>query len=158
MNHPEIADERTTLTFRNKPRLLGHRAEIVVPVDVVAPPRWEGNCGATGAEDGEGQDEEHRQTGSVPGASDQVRVVLEDARAVVAEVELGEESSDDLAEDDASLRLVVWDVAGVLDELREVDLRESEAFDLGDKLRALKVNKGKEEFGYRQGGKEDALT
>lgn len=43
-------------------------------------------------------------------------------RSVVAEVELHEEAGEDPAEEDAGLGLVVWDVAGELQELRHVDL------------------------------------
>lgn len=80
------------------------------------------------------QDEQHRESGTVKGASDQVRIVLEDARPVVPQVELDEEAREDLAEDDACLRLVVRDVAGELYELREVDVGDVEAADFGDEL------------------------
>lgn len=114
--------------------LLRHRAPVVIPIGVVAPPRRERDGRAAGAEDGEGEDEEHRETGAVPGARDEVRVVLEQARAVVPEVELDEEAGDELAEDDAGLAGVVGDVAGVLDQLGHVDLVEGEALDLGEEL------------------------
>lgn len=105
-------------------------------VDIpVAPPRRERHDGTTGPKHGEGQDEEHRQAGAVKGAGDQIRVVLEELGAVVAQIKLDEEAADDLAEDDARLRRVVGDVARVLNELREVDLVQAETADLGDELR-----------------------
>lgn len=61
---------------------------------------------------------------------------------VVPQVELLEETADQLAEDDAGLGGVVGDVAGVLDELREVDLVEGEAVDLGLDLVGTRVSKG----------------
>jgi len=42
---------------------------------------------------------------------------------------LHEQASEELGEDYASLGLVVWDVAGVLEELREVDFIEVEVAD-----------------------------
>ena len=114
--------------------LLPNGAKIVVAIHVVTPPRREGMRAAAGAEDGKGQDEEDRQAGAVEGAGDEVRVVPEDSGAVVAEVELDEEATDELAEDDAGLALVVGDVAGVLDELRHVDVGDVEVSDLGDEL------------------------
>lgn len=116
------------------PRLLGHRTPVIIPIDVVAPPRWEWYRGATRAKDGEGEDEEDRETGAVPGTRDQVRVVLEDARAVVAEVELDKEAGNELAEYDAGLACVVGNIASVLKQLGHVDLVEREAFDLGHEL------------------------
>lgn len=121
------------------PGLLGHRAPVIIPIDVVAPPRRERDGGTARAKDGEGEDEEHRETGAVPGARDQVRVVLEYARAVVTEVELDEEAGDELAEDDAGLACVVGNVAGVLNQLGHVDLVEREALDLGDELEGVKT-------------------
>ena len=61
---------------------------------------------------------------------------------VVSKVELLEEPSNKLAEDDASLGRVVRDIAGVLDKLGKVDLVEREASNLGDDLRALRVSRG----------------
>jgi hypothetical protein len=124
----------------NKLRLVGLGTKIVVTIDVVAPPWGKGNRRTTSAEDGKGQDEEYQETGTIKSAGDQVRVVLEDARAVVAEVELDEEPGSNLVEDDASLGLVVRDIPGVLDKLGEVEIREWEASNLRDKLRALRVS------------------
>jgi hypothetical protein len=123
----------------NEQRLVSCRAKVVVTIHIVAPPGGEVHSRTAGTEDGEGQNEQHRETGTIKGASDQVRVVLEDSGSVVPEIELNEEPSNDLAEDDTGLRLVVRDVAGVLDELGHVDLIEAETLDLGDKLRALGV-------------------
>src|SRR3569833_634216 len=109
-------------------------AEIVVAVGVVAPPRREGDGRAASAEDGEGEDEEGREAGAVESAGDEVRVVLEDAGAVVAEIVLDEETRDDPAENDAGLGLIVRDISCVLDKLGHVDLVEREASDLGNEL------------------------
>ena len=46
---------------------------------------------------------------------------------VFTQVELREETSDDPGQDDASLRLVVGDVARVLNELGQVDGRDGDA-------------------------------
>lgn len=73
---------------------------------------------------------------------------------VVSKVELLEEPSNKLAEDDASLGRVVRDVAGVLNKLGEVDLVEREASNLGDDLRALRVSRGKGKVRYYQRGEE----
>jgi hypothetical protein len=127
------------------------RAEIVVAIDVVAPPCRERFRRSTGTEDRKGQDEEYRETGTIPCAGDQVSVVAEDAGVVVSKVELLEEPGNKLAEDDASLGRVVRDVAGVLNKLGEVDLVEREASNLGDDLRALRVSRGKCKVYYQRG-------
>jgi len=118
------------------PSFLGisRRTEIIIAVNIVAPPGGKRNSRPASAEHGKGQDEQRRQTGTVKSTGHKVRVVLEDARSVVSEVELDEKSRKDLAEDDASLRLVVWDVSGVLDELGHANLCEREALDFGYKL------------------------
>lgn len=126
--------------FTATDRLLGHRAKVVVTVDVVAPPRGEWYRRTSSTEDGKGQDKENRETSTVKGASDQVRVILEDAWAIVAEVELDEESGKNLAEDDASLRRIIRDITGVLDKLGEVEIRKRKASNPGDKLRAPRVS------------------
>lgn len=84
--------------------LLGTGAMVVVPIGVVTPPSWEGNRGTASTENRKRQDEENAQTGSVECTGDQVRVVLEDTGAVVSEVELDEKATDELAENNASLR------------------------------------------------------
>lgn len=101
---------------------------------MVTPPRGERSRRATGSEDCKRKNKENRQTSSIKGTGDQVRVVLEDARAVVSEVVLGEETRGKLTPDNAGLGLVVWDIAGVLDELRQVDVAKVKAANLGDKL------------------------
>lgn len=113
---------------------LSHRTVIIIAIGIIAPPRRERPRRPAGAEDGERQDEEHRQACAVPGARDEVHVVLEYARVVVAQPPLGREAGDDPAEDDARLARVVGDEACVLDVLGEVDLVQGEAFDLGDDL------------------------
>ena len=114
-------DRRENIRSNNLP-LVGHRTKIIVTIDVVAPPRGKGNSRTTSTKDRKRQDEECHETSTVECPSNQVRVVFEDAWAVVSEVKLGEESSNDLTEDDASLGLVVWNVAGVLNKLWQVDL------------------------------------
>lgn len=68
------------------------------------------------------QDEQRQQASTVHSASDQVRVVLEDARFVVAQVELRVEASNQLTEDNTRLRLIVWNVSSIEEQLRHVDL------------------------------------
>jgi hypothetical protein len=129
--------------------LLSRRAEIVVTIDVVAPPRGKGNRLTTGTEDSKGQDKKDRKTGAVKSGRNQVRVVLEDARAVVAEIELNEKTGKNLAEDDAGLRLVVGNISGELYKLGEVEIREREASNFGDKLRrALRISRARNEVRY----------
>lgn len=84
--------------------LLCHRAKVVVAIDIVAPPRWKGNRRTTGTKDGKGEDKEHCETGTIKCTSNQVRVVLEDSWAIVAEVELNVKPGNNLAENYASLR------------------------------------------------------
>jgi len=127
----------------NKLHLVRRGAKIQVTIGVVSPPCGEGNRRTTSPEDRKGQDEEYCETGTIKSAGDQVHVVLEDARAVVSEVELSEEPDNSPAEEDASLGLVVRNIAGVLDELGEIDLCQREASNLGNKLRALGVSRSK---------------
>ncbi len=117
-------------------------AEIVVAINIIAPPWREGHSSTSRAEDCKGQDEECRETGTIESAGNEIRIVLENARPVVSEIELDEESSNDLAKDDASLGLVIWDVAGVLDELGHVDLVERKALDFRDKLDVVRIKFG----------------
>lgn len=107
---------------------------VIVASNVVPPPLRERDCRASCTEDSKGQDEQASQTSAVKRASNEVRVVLEDARSVVAEVELRVETNNGPAEKDACLRLVVWNVTSVLDELREVNLVEREPADPGNEL------------------------
>lgn len=81
---------------------------------MIPPPRRKRPRRTPGAKHGKRKNEEGQETGSVKGARHQVRVVLEDAGAVVSEIELREESRDELAEDDAGLTRVVGDIAGEL--------------------------------------------
>lgn len=114
--------------------LLRYRAEVVVPISIVPPPSRERLRRATSSEDGKRQDEEHREAGTVEGAGDQVRVVLEYARAVVPKVKLGVKPGNDLTEDDTGLARVVGYVTRVLDELREVELVCRDSSNAGDEL------------------------
>lgn len=74
--------------------LLGHRTHIIIPVCIVPPPRGKGFTRSTGTKDSKGQDEERQKTGTIKSPGNEVAVVLEDARAVVAQVELGVEAGD----------------------------------------------------------------
>lgn len=107
---------------------------IVVTIGIVTPPCREGDRGATGAEHRKRQDEEDSKTSSVECTSDKVRVIFEDARTVVAEVELDEETTNQRAEEYASLRRIVRNIARILDELGQVNLVQGVTADLGDKL------------------------
>lgn len=125
------------------PTLLRYGTVIIVPIGVISPPGRERMSRATGAKDSEGEDEENGETGSIKSTSHQVRVVLEDAWAIVSEVELDKEARDQLTEDNASLALVVGDVASKLDKLGQVDVCDIEVLDLGVEL-------GHVSFGSRQ--------
>lgn len=98
---------------------------IQVTLRIVTPPVREGVRLATSSKDSERQDEQHSETGTVESTRDKVHVVLEDAGLVVTEVVLAVETGDDPAENDAGLRLVVWDETSVLQELGHVDLFEA---------------------------------
>jgi hypothetical protein len=87
--------------------------------------------GNTCTEDRKGQDEECCQTSAIESAGYQVRIVLEDAWAVVSEIELGDEPRNKLALDDASLGLVVRYVASKLDELSYIDTPKRETPNIG---------------------------
>jgi hypothetical protein len=102
--------------------IVASRAKIVVPINIIAPPVGHRDLRTTGTEDRKRQDEKDCETGSVPSPGDQVHVVLEDARFPVPKVELAEEPGKNLAEDDASLGLVVWNITGELNKLGHVDL------------------------------------
>ena len=56
---------------------------------------------------------------------------------------MDEKFGNNLAEDDTCLRRVVGDVAGVLDKLGKVEIRERETSNFGDKLRASRVSTAK---------------
>jgi hypothetical protein len=96
---------------------------------------WERFSRSTSTKDCKRQDKQRRETSTIEGTGDQVRVIFEEARFLVSEEILDEEASAQLTQDDAGLRLVVWDVAGELEELGQVDLVESEALDFGIELR-----------------------
>lgn len=108
---------------------------VVVASHVVAPPLREGLGRSTGAEDSKGKNEQARETCAIEGTGDEVRVVLEDTRSIVAQVELRVEPDNDPAEQDARLGLVVWKIARILDELREIDLVDGKFANLGNELR-----------------------
>ena len=111
------------------------RTMVVISIEIVSPPIWKRFGGSSRAKDSKRKNEQARETCAIKGASDEVRVVLEDTWSVVAQVELRVESDNDPAEQDTRLRLVVRDIACVLDELWEVDLVEGEFANLGNELR-----------------------
>jgi hypothetical protein len=115
-------------------RLLCHGAEIVVAVDIVAPPLRERTRRPSRTENGKRQNEQARQARPIKRACNEVRVILEQTRSVVAEVELRIKSDNGPTEEDTRLRLVVRDVSSELDELWKVDFAERELSNLGDKL------------------------
>lgn len=120
--------------------LLGYRAEIVVSIDVVAPPGWERDRRTTSTENGKREDKESREAGTIEGTGDQIRIIFEDAWAVVSKINLDEESSEDLAEENTSLAGVVGDVATVLNQLRHVDFPGREASNFRDELKSHRVS------------------
>jgi hypothetical protein len=105
---------------------------VIVARNVVTPPLGEWNRRATSTENGKGQDEQASQASAVESASNEIRVILEDAWAII--VELRVETDNRPAEDDAGLRLVVRNVSGILNKLREVDLVERELANTGNEL------------------------
>lgn len=107
---------------------------VIIARNVVTPPLGEWNRRASSTENRKGQDEQASQAGTIEGTSNEVRVILENAWAVIAEVELRVETSDGPAEEDTGLRLVIRDVSGILDELGEVDLVERELANTGNEL------------------------
>ena len=107
---------------------------VVIARHIISPPLWERYGRPSSSKHRETQDEKTRETCPIEGASNEIRVVLEDTRAVVAQVELGVESNDGPAEQHACLRLVIRYIARVLYELRKVDLIDRELADLWNKL------------------------
>lgn len=65
----------------------------------VARPYGEGLWDARGAEDGEGEDEDHDLRAAVEGAAEEVVVLLEPAGVVLPKPELRDEADDDAGED-----------------------------------------------------------
>lgn len=114
--------------------LLSRRTQIIVAVRIISPPLGERDARPASAKDSKRQDEERQETGAVKGTGDEVAVVLEDARMVVAQVVLVEEPGDHPAEEDAGLGLVVREEAGVLQKLWKVQLVQSKASDFRDEL------------------------
>lgn len=110
------------------------RAPVIVPTTIISPPSRKTDRASRNTKNRHGKDKKRKQTASVHGASDQIHVVFEDARLVVAKIELSVEAGDDLAEDYTGLALIVRDVACVLDELRYVDVPSVEGLDLGEEL------------------------
>jgi hypothetical protein len=107
---------------------------IIVPCDIVSPPLRKRDSRPSRTKHRERQNEQACQASSVECASNEVRVVPEDARAVVPKVILREEADNCPTEQNARLRLVVWNVACVLNELGKVDLVEGEFADLRNEL------------------------
>lgn len=131
---PQIIKKLHLLALLNITQSFRHRAEVIVAIAVIPPPTREGLRTSSSAKHSKRQDEQRQQTSTIHSTSQQVRVVLENTRAVVAKVELREEASDKLTEDDASLGLVVRDITSIGDELRHVDVVGGEFADLGDEL------------------------
>jgi hypothetical protein len=92
---------------------------------------------AASSKHSEREDEQDCKTGTVKSTSHEVRVVPEDARSVVSEIELDEEAGENLAQDNTSLTLVVRDITSELDELRKVDIGNIKVLDLGVELEAV---------------------
>lgn len=134
-----------------------HGAEVVIAVDVVTPPGGKRDGRAACTKDCKRQDEEDRETGTIERTGDQVRVVLEELWTIIPEVELGEEACKNLAENNASLRLVVRDEASVLNELGHVNIISREAPNFGDELKAVEISSGKQ-VKCSVHGKEDIRT
>lgn len=65
---------------------------------------------APSTKDRKGQNEEGEKAGTVESTCDEVTVLLEDARVVVPQIILHEETGNDPAEDDTRLGLVVREV------------------------------------------------
>jgi hypothetical protein len=102
---------------------LRRRAQIIVAGDIVAPPLRERSRLSCRTEHSKGHDKQCAKTCTIESAHDHVGVVPEEARSVVTQVELREETGDNPAQDYASLRLVVGNVASVLNELGQVQGR-----------------------------------
>lgn len=136
LNYPslQIIKKLHLLALLNITQSLRHRAEVIVAIAVIPPPTREWLRDSSSAKHGKRQDEQRQQTSTIHSTSQQVRVVLENSRAVVAKVELREEASDKLTEDDASLGLVVRDITSIGDELRHIDVVGGEFADLRDEL------------------------
>jgi hypothetical protein len=107
---------------------------IIIPRNIVPPPLRKRHGRASSAKHGKRQNKQARQTRAIKRTRNEIRVILEDTRPVIAQVELREESRDRPAQQHASLRLVVRDVACILDELWEVDFVEGEFADFRDEL------------------------
>lgn len=95
---------------------------VIISTRIIAPPGRERLSRPTGTKDGKGQYEQHRKTGTVKSASDQVRAILKEFWAVVSEVELSVKAGENLAKENTGLGCVVRDVSCVLNELRHVDI------------------------------------
>lgn len=107
---------------------------IIIAGDVVAPPLWKWNSRTSSTKHCKRQNEQAGQAGTVKRAGNEIGVVPEDARSVVAEIELRIEADNRPAEQYTSLRLIVRDVSGELDELWKVDLIQREFTDPRNKL------------------------
>ena len=131
----EYRSSHTTTPKRTSFCLLSNRAKVYIPIRIVPPPLWEQHRRTTSTKDCKRQDEQCRQTSSIPSTRDKIGVVFKDAWSIVTEVKLCEETGNDLTENNAGLGCIVGDVAGILDKLREIDLGDWEVADLWDKLR-----------------------
>ena len=114
--------------------LLRDGTVVVVSRCIIAPPSRHGDCRSSRAKDSKRKNEQACETCAIEGTSDEIRVVLEDTRSIVAEVELRVEPDNNPAKQDTRLRLVIRNVARILDELREVDLVDGEFANFGNEL------------------------
>lgn len=115
--------------------LLDLGTKVIILPGAIPPPLWKGNGGPRSAKHGKGEQEQRRQRGAVKGPRGGVKVVFEDAGPVVAQIKLGKQAAEDLAEDDARLRGADGYLAAVGEQLRQVDVfGQVPAFDLGDEL------------------------
>lgn len=107
---------------------------VIVSSNVVAPPLWKRLRWTTRTKDRKRQDEQTSQTSAIKRASNEIGVVPEYPRSVVAQVELREEADNGPTEQHTCLRLVIWNMPRVHEELWEVDLAEGKLADLGYEL------------------------
>jgi hypothetical protein len=141
MNERQSSDELGTKVKTCAIALVLHvslrdRTMIIISCNIVSPPLRKRNRRPTCSKYRKTQNEQARQTCAIKGASDEVRVVFEDARTVVAQVKLGVKANNGPAEQHARLRLVVWNVAGVLYKLRKIDFVDGEFADFRNKLKS----------------------
>lgn len=123
-----------TTQLHAKRASISYRTKVIIPIDIISPPRRKRYRRTTSTKHSKRQNEQHQQTGSVKRTRDQIRIISKDSRMIVAKIVLHKEARCNLVENDACLWLIVRDVSGVLDELREIELGERETADFGDEL------------------------